>query len=104
MCAAGIAHDPLQRDIFTPLYFGASLYIPTQEDVVQPGQLAKWMHRHKITVSCFTPAMGQLLTTVANPGFVRYRDREIIGQLPEVFPCAAGIGGWTTPKCAQNRS
>jgi acyl-coenzyme A synthetase/AMP-(fatty) acid ligase len=37
---------------------------------LQPGQLAKWMHKHKITVSCFTPAMGQLLTTVAEPGFL----------------------------------
>jgi acyl-coenzyme A synthetase/AMP-(fatty) acid ligase len=28
------------------------------------------MHKNKITVSCFTPAMGQLLTTVAQPGFL----------------------------------
>ncbi len=30
MCS-GIAHDPLQRDIFTPLFFGASIHIPTQD-------------------------------------------------------------------------
>lgn len=62
MCS-GIAHDPLQRDIFTPLFFGASIFIPTQEDITQPGQLALWFAANEITVSCFTPAMGQLLTT-----------------------------------------
>ena len=32
MCS-GIAHDPLQRDIFTPVFFGASIYIPTEETI-----------------------------------------------------------------------
>lgn len=68
MCS-GIAHDPLQRDIFTPLFFGATIYIPTQEDIVQPGQLSKWMNDHQITVTCMTPALGQILTTIDNPSF-----------------------------------
>ena len=25
---SGIAHDPIQRDIFTPLFFGAELHVP----------------------------------------------------------------------------
>lgn len=29
---SGIAHDPVQRDIFTPLYLGASLLVPSKED------------------------------------------------------------------------
>lgn len=33
------------------------------------GRLAEWMGEQKITVSCLTPAMGQLLTTVDNPNF-----------------------------------
>ena len=28
---SGIAHDPIQRDVFTPIYFGASIYIPDGE-------------------------------------------------------------------------
>ena len=32
MCS-GIAHDPLQRDIFTPVFFGASIYIPTDDTI-----------------------------------------------------------------------
>jgi L-aminoadipate-semialdehyde dehydrogenase len=62
----GIAHDPLQRDFFTPLFFGSHIYIPTQDDISQPGRLAKWFHTHKINVSCFTPAIGQLLTTAVS--------------------------------------
>lgn len=68
MCS-GIAHDPLQRDIFTPLFFGAKIFIPTQEDIVQPGRLSEWMRHHEITVTCMTPALGQILTTVDNPSF-----------------------------------
>ena len=62
MCS-GIAHDPLQRDIFTPLFFGAAIHIPTDLDIAEPGRLAQWTAREKITISCFTPAMGQLLVS-----------------------------------------
>lgn len=68
MCS-GIAHDPLQRDIFTPLFFGASVAIPTDQEVSEPGQLARWFKQQAITVTCLTPAMGQLLTSEDNPGF-----------------------------------
>lgn len=68
MCS-GIAHDPLQRDIFTPLYFGASVAIPTDDDIAEPGALAKWFKQHRITIACMTPAMGQLLTSDENTSF-----------------------------------
>ena len=60
MCS-GIAHDPLQRDIFTPLFFGASIYIPDQNTISTPGCLGKYMKKNQITVCCFTPALGQIL-------------------------------------------
>ncbi|OLL21931.1 L-2-aminoadipate reductase [Neolecta irregularis DAH-3] len=59
---SGIAHDPIQRDIFTPLFLGAQLIIPTADDIGTPGQLAKWMARSAATVTHLTPAMGQLLS------------------------------------------
>jgi L-aminoadipate-semialdehyde dehydrogenase len=68
MCS-GIAHDPLQRDIFTPLYFGASIAIPTDDDIMEPGALAVWFKKERITISCMTPAMGQLLTSDENCTF-----------------------------------
>jgi L-aminoadipate-semialdehyde dehydrogenase len=61
MCS-GLAHDPLQRDIFTPLFVGAPIVIPTDETLTKAGSLARWMQQHRISVSCLTPAMGQVLT------------------------------------------
>ncbi|CAG8432975.1 11036_t:CDS:10 [Diversispora eburnea] len=52
---SGIAHDPIQRDIFTPLFFGAELHIPTSEDIGIPGRLAEWMAKHQVTVTHLTP-------------------------------------------------
>ncbi len=59
---SGLAHDPLQRDIFTPLWLGASLAIPVPADLATPGRLAEWMRREGVTVSHLTPAMAQILT------------------------------------------
>lgn len=57
---SGIAHDPVQRDIFTPLFLGAQLLVPSKEDI-QHEKLAEWMQKHKPTVTHLTPAMGQIL-------------------------------------------
>jgi len=59
MCS-GIAHDPLQRDIFTPVFFGAQIYIPLEEDITTPGALAKWMARQQINVGL--PSLRFLLS------------------------------------------
>ncbi len=59
---SGLAHDPLQRDLFTPLYLGAALVVPDPEDLAVAGRLAAWMARERVTVAHLTPAMGQLLT------------------------------------------
>jgi len=57
---SGIAHDPIQRDIFTPLFLGAQLYVPSAEDI-QHEKLASWMNKYETTVTHLTPAMGQIL-------------------------------------------
>src|SRR5690606_3755473 len=62
---SGLAHDPLHRDIFTPLSLGASLHVIDPDDVAMPGRLAAWMAREGITVSHMTPALGRLLTDTA---------------------------------------
>ncbi len=59
---SGLAHDPLQRDMFTPLCTGATLCVPPPEEIGVPGRLAAWMAREGITVAHLTPAMGQVLT------------------------------------------
>ncbi|KAF8756534.1 alpha-aminoadipate reductase Lys1p [Rhizoctonia solani] len=62
---SGIAHDPIQRDMFTPLFFGAQLHVPTADDIGTPGRLAEWMADSNVTVTHLTPAMGQLLSAQA---------------------------------------
>ncbi|KAF2753977.1 alpha-aminoadipate reductase [Pseudovirgaria hyperparasitica] len=57
---SGIAHDPIQRDIFTPLFLGARLLVPSKDDI-QHERLAEWMRREGANVTHLTPAMGQIL-------------------------------------------
>jgi amino acid adenylation domain-containing protein len=65
---SGLAHDPLQRDMFTPFQTGATLCVPPADDVLQPPRLFAWMERERLTVAHLTPAMGQLLASGAAEG------------------------------------
>ncbi|KAJ3207228.1 large subunit of alpha-aminoadipate reductase [Entophlyctis luteolus] len=78
---SGIAHDPIQRDIFTPIFLGAQLHIPTTEDIATPGQLASWMAAHGITVTHLTPAMGQLLGANATASIPTLRNAFFVGDV-----------------------
>jgi len=60
---SGLSHDPLLRDIFTPLWIGATLCIPSQDDLFIPGKLRSWMKNKQVTIAHMTPALGQILTT-----------------------------------------
>lgn len=51
--------------MFTPLFFGAQLHVPTSDDIGTPGRLAEWMAASEVTVTHLTPAMGQLLSAQA---------------------------------------
>ena len=63
---SGIAHDPIQRDIFTPLFLGASLIVPPAEYITFD-RLATWASENAITVTHLTPAMGQILLGSTEP-------------------------------------
>ena len=63
---SGIAHDPIQRDIFTPLFLGASLVVPPAECITFD-RLASWASENEITVTHLTPAMGQILLGSTEP-------------------------------------
>ena len=58
---SGLSHDPLHRDVFTPLQTGGSIAVPDPEQIGSPGYLAAWMRDERVTVANLTPAMGQLL-------------------------------------------
>lgn len=78
---SGIAHDPIQRDMFTPLFLGAQLYVPTEDDIGTPGTLAEWMGVHGCTVTHLTPAMGQLLTAQATTPFPKLHHAFFVGDI-----------------------
>jgi len=60
---SGLAHDPLHRDVFTPLQLGACVCVPAPAVVYDPARLRTWMRESGITVAHLTPAMGQLLAS-----------------------------------------
>ncbi|HKV06686.1 MAG TPA: amino acid adenylation domain-containing protein [Thermoanaerobaculia bacterium] len=62
---SALPHDPLQRDLFTPVWLGAALVVPDPERIGSPGYLAEWVRRHGVTVLNLTPAMLELLVRAA---------------------------------------
>lgn len=65
---SGLSHDPLLRDMFTPLWLGATLYIPDPAGMRDPRYLADWMRVSGITVAHVTPALVDMLTANAGDG------------------------------------
>ncbi|HZF10732.1 MAG TPA: condensation domain-containing protein, partial [Thermoanaerobaculia bacterium] len=62
---SALAHDPLQRDVLTPLWFGAAIAVPDPLKIDRPGYLAGWARRTAVTVLNLTPAMLDLLCASA---------------------------------------
>ncbi|KAK4231115.1 hypothetical protein QBC38DRAFT_466864 [Podospora fimiseda] len=85
---SGIAHDPVQRDIFTPLFLGAQLLVPSREDI-QHEKLAEWMREHKPTVTHLTPAMGQILVGGATAEFPSLQSVFFVGDVLTTRDCRA---------------
>jgi amino acid adenylation domain-containing protein len=58
---SGLAHDPLQRDLFTSLCLGGVLCVPDPARRFESGYLATWLARERVTLTHLTPAMGKLV-------------------------------------------
>lgn len=74
-------YTQLRKLVFTPLFFGASLYVPTAEDIGTPGRLAEWMADNEVTVTHLTPAMGQLLSAQATRQIPTLRSAFFVGDV-----------------------
>jgi L-aminoadipate-semialdehyde dehydrogenase len=85
---SGIAHDPIQRDIFTPLFLGAQLYVPNKDDI-QHERLAEWMRDNGATVTHLTPAMGQILVGGASAEFPKLHHAFFVGDILIKRDCKA---------------
>ncbi|KAL5606376.1 hypothetical protein BROUX41_002793 [Berkeleyomyces rouxiae] len=77
---SGIAHDPIQRDIFTPLFLGAQLLVPSRDDIAHE-LLAEWMKTYGATVTHLTPAMGQILVGGATSQFPTLKNAFFVGDI-----------------------
>ncbi len=80
---SGLSHDPLQRDVFTPLTTGATVVIPDPEQRLEPGYLARFMVEERASIAHLTPAMVQLLVDTAAPGTVlpSLRRAFVVGEM-----------------------
>lgn len=67
--------------VFTPLFFGAQLHVPTADDIGTPGRLAEWMANSEVTVTHLTPAMGQLLSAQATRQISSLRNAFFVGDV-----------------------
>lgn len=56
---SGLSHDPLIRDVFSPLSLGAQLFIPDLRTWARPEALATWMRSRRVTVAHLTPTMAR---------------------------------------------
>jgi len=62
---SSIATNKLQREIFTALAIGGSLYIPSDDTIGSFGTLDAWLREKEISVIHLAPAMAQLLADTA---------------------------------------
>jgi amino acid adenylation domain-containing protein len=71
---SGLGHDPVYRDVFTPLSIGAKVVIPEQSLVIDPSALATWLHKHAVSVIHLTPPLGKLIEAGAKINGSRFND------------------------------
>jgi amino acid adenylation domain-containing protein len=69
---SGLSHDPFLRDVFTPLWLGATLCIPDAMDLAQ-GRLGDWMAAQRVTVAHLTPSLARLLEGSGSDGLASLR-------------------------------
>ena len=106
---SGLAHDPLLRDLFAPIYAGGSLHIPSSDELFSAKNLAQWMQKKAITITHLTPALGQILAagTTQIPT-LRYAffggealSKTIVDGVRQIAPNAACINVYGTTETPQ---
>jgi acyl-CoA synthetase (AMP-forming)/AMP-acid ligase II len=110
---SGLSHDPLLRDIFTPLSIGATLCIPKQSTLFDPTELLDWLYTNAISVCHLTPALGEIIASgyeIQSPGLPQLRylfwggdvlNLKTYKNLLEIAPSAAQVnfyGATETPQ------
>lgn len=61
LCSS-LGHDPLQRDIMTPLWLGGSITVPDESVLSAPVDLRAWLDANQVEVLCMNPVMATALS------------------------------------------
>ncbi|MFE4449734.1 amino acid adenylation domain-containing protein [Streptomyces sp. NPDC056796] len=75
---SGLGHDPLLRDVLTPLWVGGELHVPDSALLRNPASLLRWLAQHRITVLHLTPPLARLLAIASADTGVRLPDVRLV--------------------------
>lgn len=104
---SGLAHDPIMRDVFTPLCSGGSLCICSNQEMMVVDELEKWLKANEIEVIHQTPSLVKMLKGKKFPSVKQIclggeiLDGEVIKTLMQSMPQAKIIncyGASETPQ------
>lgn len=110
---SGLGHDPVYRDVFTPLSIGARVAIPSQSTLIDPAALAAWLQVREVSVVHLTPPLGKLIETGARLEGIRLDalrylfwggealGSALYGQIREVAPNACSVNFYGTTETPQ---
>lgn len=76
---SGVGHDPLLRDLLTPLCIGARLFVPPRAATESQVEMVRWLAAVAPTVLHLTPAMARLLAAAAVAEGVRLASVRLVG-------------------------
>ncbi|MEJ3742710.1 amino acid adenylation domain-containing protein [Actinomycetes bacterium KLBMP 9797] len=76
---SGVGHDPLLRDLLTPLCIGARLFVPPRAATESPVEMVRWLAAVAPTVLHLTPAMARVLGAAAVAEGVRLASVRLVG-------------------------
>ncbi|HYU36207.1 MAG TPA: alpha/beta fold hydrolase, partial [Thermoanaerobaculia bacterium] len=86
---SGLSHDPLLRDLLTPLVLGARLSVPAPEVLAEPAAFRAWLAAEGITVLHLTPSTAGFLFRDAAPGSLPAVRLALFGGEPLTWAQAA---------------
>jgi amino acid adenylation domain-containing protein len=65
---SGLSHDPLLRDVFAPLWTGATVCVPPAHVVRSPHELLEWLAAERVSIVHLTPPLARLIAAAAAAG------------------------------------
>lgn len=78
---SGLSHDPLQRDIFTSWWSGASLAVPPVNVYDGIGRIAEWMNHTNVSICNLTPSLARLVSLGSRGSVAKLRLVFLVGEV-----------------------